>query len=69
MHPAILRQLAADHIKKMHAQADDQRQARQARRRAPSSGLRLDTAGGVLHLEVKNSARTGASTPGFTSCV
>lgn len=37
MHPAILRQLAADHIKKMHAQADDQRQARRARRRAPAT--------------------------------
>jgi hypothetical protein len=36
MHPAILRQLAADHIKAMHARADDQRQARRARRRAPS---------------------------------
>ena len=36
MHPVILRQLAADHIKQMHAQADDQRQARRARRRAPS---------------------------------
>jgi hypothetical protein len=38
MHPVILRQLAADHIKKMHAQADDQRQACQARRRAPFIG-------------------------------
>jgi hypothetical protein len=38
MHPAILRQLAADHIKKMHVQADDQRQARRARRRAPFTG-------------------------------
>ena len=38
MHPAILRQLAADHIKKMHAQADDQRQARRARHRAPFTG-------------------------------
>jgi hypothetical protein len=38
MHPVILRQLAADHIKQMHAQADDQRQARRARRRAPSTG-------------------------------
>ena len=38
MHPVILRQLAADHIKQLHAQADDQRQARRARRRAPSMG-------------------------------
>ena len=38
MHPVILRQLATDHIKAMHAQADDQRQARRARRRVPSMG-------------------------------
>jgi hypothetical protein len=38
MHPVILRQLAADHIKEMHAKADDQRQARQARGGAPSMG-------------------------------
>jgi hypothetical protein len=38
MHPAILRQLATDHIKKMHAQVDDQRQVRRARRRAPFTG-------------------------------
>jgi hypothetical protein len=37
MHPAILRQLATDHIKEMHAQADDTRQARRARRRALST--------------------------------
>jgi len=37
MHPVILRQLAADHIKAMHARADDQRQVRRARRRAPSA--------------------------------
>jgi len=38
MHPVILRQLAADHIKQMHAKADDQRQTRRARRRVPSVG-------------------------------
>jgi hypothetical protein len=38
MHPDILRQLAADHIKQLHAQADGQRQARRVRRRAPSMG-------------------------------
>jgi hypothetical protein len=38
MHPVILRQLVADHIKQMHAKADDQRQARRARRRVPSAG-------------------------------
>lgn len=37
MHPAILRQLATDHIQAMYARADDQRQARRARRRAPST--------------------------------
>ena len=38
MHPAIMRQLAADHIAQMHAKAEDERLARQARRarhRAP----------------------------------
>jgi hypothetical protein len=37
MHPVILRQLAAEHIKEMHAKADDQRRARRARRHAPGS--------------------------------
>ena len=32
MHPAIIRQLAADRISQMHAQAEDDRLARQARR-------------------------------------
>jgi hypothetical protein len=42
MHPVIMRQLAADHIREMHAKAEDERQARRARRRAPSArpGLR-----------------------------
>jgi hypothetical protein len=38
MHPVILRQLAADRIQQMRARADDQRQARRARRHAPSTG-------------------------------
>jgi hypothetical protein len=40
MHPDIMRQLAADHIREMHATAEDERRARQARRarrRAPST--------------------------------
>jgi hypothetical protein len=40
MHPAIMRQLAADHIREAHARAEDEhraRQARRARRRAPST--------------------------------
>jgi hypothetical protein len=45
MHPVILRQLAADHIKEMHAKADDQRRARRARRRAPSMRLELPASG------------------------
>ena len=32
MHPVIMRQLAADHIKGMHAKAEDERLARQAAR-------------------------------------
>ncbi len=51
MHPAIMRQLAADHTKKMHAKAEDARQARQAsqarraRRRAASMRPRLPASG------------------------
>ena len=50
MHPAIMQQLADDHIRKIHAKAEDERRARrarQARRRAPSTRLRLP-AGGTL---------------------
>jgi hypothetical protein len=32
MNPLIMRQLAADHVNEMIAEADDRRQARQARR-------------------------------------
>ena len=48
MHPAIMQQLADDHIRAMHAKAEDERlarQARQARRRAPSTRLRLPAGG------------------------
>lgn len=48
MHPAIMRQLAADHIQEAHAQAEDERRARQAhraRRRAPSTRARLPASG------------------------
>jgi hypothetical protein len=47
VHPVIMRQLAADHIAELRAKAEDERltrearQARQARRRAPSMRLRL----------------------------
>ena len=44
MHPTIMRQLAAEHIREMHARADDERrahQARRTRRRAPSARPRL----------------------------
>ena len=47
MHPAIVRQLAADHIAERHAKAEDERLTRQARRagrtwrRVPSMRLRL----------------------------
>lgn len=35
MHPAILRQLAAEHLQQMLAEADDARRAHQARRARP----------------------------------
>jgi len=47
VHPAIMRQLAADHIAEIHAKAEDERLTRRARRarrawrRAPSMRLRL----------------------------
>lgn len=40
MHPLIMRQLATEHIKEIHAKAEGERRARQARRarrRAPSA--------------------------------
>ena len=37
MYPAIMQQLADDHIREMHAKAEDERRARLARRRAPST--------------------------------
>ena len=48
MHPAIVRQLAADHIREIHAKAEDERlarQARRARRRAPSTRPGLPASG------------------------
>jgi len=47
VHPAIMRQLAADHIAERHAKAEDERLTRQARRarrawrRVPSMRLGL----------------------------
>ena len=48
MHPAIMRQLAADRIREVHAKAEDERRARQARRarrHAPSTRPRLPASG------------------------
>jgi hypothetical protein len=48
MHPAITRQLAADHIRDLHAKAEDKRRARQARqvrRHAPSTRAGLPASG------------------------
>ena len=48
MHPVIMRQVAADHIRETYAKAEDERLARQAyraRRRAPSRRLRLAASG------------------------
>jgi hypothetical protein len=54
MHPIIIQQLAADHIREMHAEAENERlghrarrarQARRAGRRAPSMRPRLPASG------------------------
>jgi hypothetical protein len=51
MHPAIMRQFAAEHIREKHARAEDERRARQARqerrarRRALSTRPRLPASG------------------------
>ncbi len=48
MHPVIMRQLVADRIREIHAKAEDERLARQARRvrrRAPSMRPRLPASG------------------------
>jgi hypothetical protein len=51
MHPVIMRQFAAEHIREIHAKAEDEgqarqaRQARRARRRAQSTGPRLPASG------------------------
>ena len=48
MHPVIMRQFAAEHIREKHAKAENvrlARQARRARRRAPSTRPRHVTSG------------------------
>ena len=48
MHPVIMRQLAADHIREIHAKTENERlarQARRARRRAPSTRPGLPASG------------------------
>jgi hypothetical protein len=48
MHPIIIQQLAADHIREIHAEAENDRlgrRARRARRRAPSLRPRLPASG------------------------
>jgi hypothetical protein len=53
MHPIIIQQLAADHIREIHAEAENERlrhqarQARRARRRAQS--MRRHPASGMLN--------------------
>ena len=52
MHPAITQQLADDHIREMHAKAEDKRlarQARQARRHAPATRQRLPASGTLAY--------------------
>ena len=45
MHPVIMRQLAADHIREIHAKAEDVRLGRRVRRRAPSTRPGLPASG------------------------
>jgi hypothetical protein len=48
MHPAMMKQLVADRIREMHAEAEDERRARRvhrARRRVLSMRLRLPASG------------------------
>jgi hypothetical protein len=47
MHPGIMRQLVADHMKEIYAKAEDGRLARQARRCTPFARPR-PTASGML---------------------
>lgn len=68
-HPVIMRQLAADHIREMHAKAEHERlahQARRARRRAPSTRRRQSVIGQVA--AVTRSASTGSRWPSASCC-
>jgi hypothetical protein len=49
MHPVIMEQLAADHIRQMHAKAHDEHRARQARRRAPATPPAPSASGTLSH--------------------
>jgi hypothetical protein len=52
MHPVIMRQFAAEHIREKHAKAEDERRARQgrrARRRALSTRPRHPASGTLSH--------------------
>ena len=62
MHPVIMRQLAADHIREIHAKAEDERRARQARRarrRAPSARLRPPASGTLSYDDPRLDAGQG----------
>jgi hypothetical protein len=59
MHPVIMRQLAADHITEIHAKAEDERRARQARRarrRAPSTRPRPPASGTLSYDDPRRDA-------------
>jgi hypothetical protein len=45
MHPVIVRELAAEHIREIHARAEDGHLAHQARRRTRFTRLRLRASG------------------------
>lgn len=66
MHPVIIQQLAADHIKEMQAIAVEKRRARharRARRRAASTGLRPSASGA---LGADNPRGDGSCSPAMT---
>ena len=65
MHPAIMGQLAADYIREIHAQAEDEHlahQARRARRRAPSTRPRPAASGTLSYDDPRLAAGQRAAT-------
>ena len=71
MHPAIIRQLAADHIREMHMKAEDKRlgrRAHRARRRAPSTRPGPAASGTLSYDDPRLAAGQRAATREHPSC-